>query len=72
MLDLVERDVLQPLGVSFLRLDGGVEPAARFSVVQRFNADPTIDVLLLTTQVGVPGCVEERTCRVDDAGGPRG
>lgn len=24
----------------------------RFSVVQRFNSDPTIDVLLLTTSVG--------------------
>ena len=29
MLDLVERDVLQPNGVSFLRLDGGLEASAR-------------------------------------------
>ena len=26
--------------------------SSRFEVVQRFNADPTIDVLLLTTSVG--------------------
>ena len=31
-----------------LKLCGGI----RFSIVQRFNADPTIDVLLLTTAVG--------------------
>ncbi|GAX73980.1 hypothetical protein CEUSTIGMA_g1430.t1 [Chlamydomonas eustigma] len=52
MLDLVERDVLTPHGVSFLRLDGSLEATARFAVVQRFNSDPTIDVLLLTTSVG--------------------
>ena len=55
MLDLVERDVLQPAGVTYLRLDGSLEAGARFGVVQRFNADPTIDVLLLTTQVGKQG-----------------
>jgi TATA-binding protein-associated factor len=52
LLDLVERDLLQPLGVSYLRLDGSVEASQRFSLVQRFNSDPTIDVLLLTTHVG--------------------
>ncbi|KAJ9524538.1 hypothetical protein QJQ45_024108, partial [Haematococcus lacustris] len=52
MLDLVERDVLQPCGVTYLRLDGSVESSQRFNIVQRFNADPTIDVLLLTTAVG--------------------
>ena len=44
MLDLVENLLLQPLGVSSLRLDGGVEASARFGVVQRFNTDPTIQV----------------------------
>jgi TATA-binding protein-associated factor len=44
MLDLVESLVLQPLGVSSLRLDGSVEASARFGVVQRFNTDPTIQV----------------------------
>jgi len=35
--------------VSYLRLDGSVEASKRFDVVKKFNADPTIDVLLLTT-----------------------
>ena len=39
-------------GVSWLRLDGSVAPTARFDVVRKFNADPSIDVLLLTTHVG--------------------
>jgi len=52
MLERVEKDVLQPLGVSFLRIDGSVDATQRFAVVQRFNSDPTIDVLLLTTSVG--------------------
>lgn len=51
LLDLVEAHVLAPLRVSSLRIDGGVEAAERFRRVQRFNADPTIDVMLLTTQV---------------------
>ena len=34
MLDLVERDVLTPLGVSFLRLDGSVDAGQRFGIVQ--------------------------------------
>lgn len=39
-------------GVSYLRLDGSVPATQRHAVVQRFNKDPSIDVLLLTTQVG--------------------
>lgn len=38
--------------VTFLRLDGGVPAGQRHSLVTRFNNDPSIDVLLLTTQVG--------------------
>ncbi len=34
MLDLVERDVLQPGGISYLRLDGDVEASARFGIAQ--------------------------------------
>lgn len=30
LLDLVEADVLGPLGASFLRIDGGVDSAERF------------------------------------------
>lgn len=54
MLDIVEKDLLRvhlPT-VTYLRLDGSIPPAQRHSVVARFNADPSIDVLLLTTQVG--------------------
>ena len=35
--------------VTYLRLDGSIEPDKRFDVVKAFNSDPTIDVLLLTT-----------------------
>lgn len=56
MLDLVERDLFQgkgPMaGVSYLRLDGSVEATKRFDVARRFNADSSIEVLLLTTHVG--------------------
>lgn len=52
LLDIVEDAVLKPLGISSLRLDGGVPVASRFERVQQFNADPTIGVMLLTTAVG--------------------
>jgi TATA-binding protein-associated factor len=52
MLNLVESAVLKPMGVSHLRIDGDVDALERFNVVQKFNADPTIDVMLLTTSVG--------------------
>lgn len=53
MLDIVENDLLKAHmpSVTYLRLDGNVPPIARHSVVHRFNNDPSIDVLLLTTQV---------------------
>lgn len=53
MLDVVEKDLLKPLlpQVSYLRLDGSVPPGQRHQVVERFNNDPSIDILLLTTQV---------------------
>lgn len=35
--------------VTYLRLDGSVEPGRRFEIVKSFNSDPTIDVFLLTT-----------------------
>ena len=34
MLERVEKDVLQPSGVSFLRIDGSVDASQRFAVVQ--------------------------------------
>lgn len=38
--------------VTYLRLDGSIPPGSRHAVVTQFNSDPSIDVLLLTTQVG--------------------
>ncbi|CAL7935310.1 unnamed protein product [Xylocopa violacea] len=54
MLDIVEKDLLRTHlpTVTYLRLDGSIPATQRHSVVTRFNADPSIDVLLLTTQVG--------------------
>lgn len=53
MLDIVENDLLKKHlpAVSYLRLDGSVPPSARHHIVTKFNSDPSIDVLLLTTQV---------------------
>uniref|UniRef100_A0A8C9TWL8 B-TFIID TATA-box binding protein associated factor 1 n=1 Tax=Scleropages formosus TaxID=113540 RepID=A0A8C9TWL8_SCLFO len=54
MLDIVEHDLLKPQlpSVTYLRLDGSVQAGQRHSIVSRFNNDPSIDVLLLTTHVG--------------------
>ncbi|KAF2403611.1 putative TBP associated factor [Trichodelitschia bisporula] len=54
MLDMVQQHVLgdQLKGVQYLRLDGGVEASKRQDIVNRFNNDPSYDVLLLTTSVG--------------------
>ncbi|EPX74092.1 TATA-binding protein associated factor Mot1 [Schizosaccharomyces octosporus yFS286] len=54
MLDMVEKDLLQATmpSVSYMRLDGSVEPTKRQEAVTKFNNDPSIDVLLLTTHVG--------------------
>ncbi|KAL4896623.1 hypothetical protein BDV59DRAFT_109904 [Aspergillus ambiguus] len=54
MLDIVQSEVLKKLlpSVQYLRLDGGVEATRRQDIVNRFNTDPSYDVLLLTTSVG--------------------
>ncbi|KAK9320427.1 hypothetical protein V1517DRAFT_348194 [Lipomyces orientalis] len=54
MLDIIEHDVFQKLlpTVSYMRLDGSTDARKRQDIVQTFNADPSIDVLLLTTHVG--------------------
>ena len=36
--------------VSYMRLDGSVPPGSRHGIVSKFNHDPSIDVLLLTTK----------------------
>eukprot|EP00474_Spongospora_subterranea_P005158 CRZ05616.1 hypothetical protein [Spongospora subterranea] len=54
VLDIVQEDLFKQHmpNITYLRLDGSMSPADRFGVVKRFNADPTIDILLLTTHVG--------------------
>uniref|UniRef100_A0A1A9V2J1 TATA-binding protein-associated factor 172 n=1 Tax=Glossina austeni TaxID=7395 RepID=A0A1A9V2J1_GLOAU len=54
MLDIVEKDLLRKHlpTVTYLRLDGSVVASMRQDIVHKFNTDPSIDVLLLTTQVG--------------------
>ncbi|KAF2719417.1 SNF2 family DNA-dependent ATPase domain-containing protein [Polychaeton citri CBS 116435] len=54
MLDMVESTVFKRLlpSVTFSRLDGSVEASKRQDIVNRFNSDPSIDCLLLTTSVG--------------------
>lgn len=54
MIDIVESDLLRPHmpDVTYLRLDGSVPANQRHSIVSRFNNDPSIDLLLLSTSVG--------------------
>ena len=54
MLDMIESTVLKKMlpSVTFSRLDGSVEASKRQDIVNRFNSDPSIDCLLLTTSVG--------------------
>ncbi|ORX49409.1 hypothetical protein DM01DRAFT_355501 [Hesseltinella vesiculosa] len=54
MLDIIENDLFKKLmpSVTYLRLDGSVDHTKRHDMVTKFNADPSIDVLLLTTHVG--------------------
>jgi TATA-binding protein-associated factor len=54
MLDIIERDLFAKHmpSVTFMRLDGSTEANKRHDIVQTYNADPSVDVLLLTTQVG--------------------
>lgn len=54
MLDLVEKSLLRESlpTVSYLRMDGSTPGPSRQKMVSKFNEDPSIDVLLLTTHVG--------------------
>jgi TATA-binding protein-associated factor len=54
MLNMVENDLLKKHmpSVSYMRLDGTTDARKRHDIVQQFNSDPSIDVLLLTTHVG--------------------
>lgn len=54
MLDMVQHQVLEKMlpSVQFMRLDGSVEANKRQDLVNKFNSDPSYDVMLLTTSVG--------------------
>lgn len=54
MLDMIEELLFKVhmSSISYMRMDGSTPANKRHSVVQTFNADPSIDVLLLTTHVG--------------------
>ncbi|KAJ3196679.1 btaf1 RNA polymerase II, B-TFIID transcription factor-associated, 170kDa [Irineochytrium annulatum] len=54
MLDHIENGLFQSHmpSVTYMRMDGGTETSLRHEMVTRFNADPSIDVFLLTTSVG--------------------
>ncbi len=65
---LLRPQVLAPNGITWRRLDGSVKPEHRFAVVQQFNADPTIDVMLLTT--AVRACMSARTLHLSQVTAP--
>lgn len=54
MLDLVQKSLFQEKmpSISYLRMDGSTPGPQRQKLVSKFNDDPSIDVLLLTTHVG--------------------
>ena len=54
MLDIIEMDLFKTHmpTVSYMRLDGSTDASKRHGIVKKFNEDPSIDVLLLTTHVG--------------------
>lgn len=53
-MDVTESALLRPCfpGVKYLRMDGSVSQAERSAIVDRFSADPSVAMLLLTTRVG--------------------
>jgi superfamily II DNA or RNA helicase len=57
LLDLVVGQLLQPYmpHVKHLRMDGQVPPSKRQALVDAFNADASVGLLLLTTKVGGVG-----------------
>lgn len=54
MVDIIENDLFKKHlpEITYLKLDGSVPTNQRQSIVSRFNNDPSIDILLLTTQIG--------------------
>lgn len=52
MLDIIEAFVQRLENVRYLRMDGKTPIKQRQTLVDQFNADPDLDVFLLTTKVG--------------------
>ena len=54
MINIIEEDLFKTMmpDITHLRLDGSVLLSERHGIVTKFNNDPSIDVLLLTTQIG--------------------
>ena len=54
MMDIVEKDLLCRVmpSVTYLRLDGSIAVSERQTIVDRFNGDVSIDVLLVSTSIG--------------------
>jgi TATA-binding protein-associated factor len=54
MCDIVENEVFKKMlpSVTFMRMDGSTDARKRQDIVTKFNGDPSIDCLLLTTHVG--------------------
>ena len=52
VLDIVERLVSDELGISFLRVDGMTSVKNRQTLIDTFNTDPSVPVMLLTTRAG--------------------
>lgn len=54
MINIIEDDLLKKHlpNITYLKLDGSIPVNQRHSIVSRFNNDPSIDILLLTTKIG--------------------
>lgn len=54
MVNIIENDLLKKHlpSITYLKLDGSIPVSQRQTIVSRFNNDPSIDILLLTTQIG--------------------
>lgn len=55
MLDLIETVVMEPLGLTYLRIDGSIANDLRQSRIRKFQRHPEIFAMLLTTKVGGQG-----------------
>ena len=54
-LEILEKQLLAPANMSYLRLDGTVAPGKRQTIVNQFNQSSGIDLLILTKRVGGQG-----------------